>query len=431
MSTKIMKSKIMVVGMLLVGLMASACGKIAHGGDISQQNTDNQASSKSYADMTEDELSTLCEGIYDDYNNQEITYEQANEQISQILDALPVGEQRDNVYKWNNDLEDLHASKTAYDNASQKVESEDIEDTLNAMDDFKKVIEEDTLYSDAQEQIDNLAEKYYTTRTDDAQNQIEKGNYTTAIGIYKDVKAKLGSYKDIEELLENVQKTYCDSIIYEAEYDMLEGKFEAATRLVNNAIDEIGEKEELVAELERIEYYTPVNLMDVDTFYTEDDINTIVDEWDASMYDNVGNTGNKGIYFSGSMNHEACSAWLLDKKYDTLTGIFALDEYYKDKTDFDNYKCQLVIYGDGELLYTSEYMYGGIKPIEVNIDISNVDELKLGVKFEGWNVVGVGFLNPTVKNEFTLLDELTQDESVIASETDTNVDRVTSEKVGK
>lgn len=102
-----------------------------------------------------------------------------------------------------------------------------------------------------------------------------------------------------------------------------------------------------------------------------DEMTTFNGRYDKSNgYELRDNTGFE--HYHGCSFYETAE-FLLNGRYSTMSGTIALTEASKSTKSTGWYE----IYGDGKLLYTSEKMTGGILPISFNIEISNVNMLKI------------------------------------------------------
>lgn len=91
--------------------------------------------------------------------------------------------------------------------------------------------------------------------------------------------------------------------------------------------------------------------------------------------------------------------YFLDEKYNTFKGTFALD--YVDKND-DDANAQLIIYGDGNVIYTSDYIKAGSEPIDFNVDVTGYEKLMIRIfndsehSFDNEDDINFLILNPTL-----------------------------------
>ncbi len=94
----------------------------------------------------------------------------------------------------------------------------------------------------------------------------------------------------------------------------------------------------------------------------------------SGYWDNTDNTGKSHEHtLNIRCARNGSQTYLLDGKYDGLSGVFYLRQEERDTQA----KASLSIFGDGRPLWSCYDMTGGIRPVEFNIDVSGVDELKL------------------------------------------------------
>lgn len=87
--------------------------------------------------------------------------------------------------------------------------------------------------------------------------------------------------------------------------------------------------------------------------------------------DNLGNTRQETIDASRGFTN----TYLLNGQYSAISGTFFQRYNYRSSTE----ESKLLIYGDGELLYSAE-MAGGIQPTDFYVDLTGVLELKIAFK---------------------------------------------------
>ena len=103
-----------------------------------------------------------------------------------------------------------------------------------------------------------------------------------------------------------------------------------------------------------------------------------------SFYDNVGNYYASGWGGGASETDNGCD-FSLNYNYQTFSGTVVLNSEfassakysYSDRNHYDYVR--LRIYGDGALLYTSPIVVWGMEPDYFNVDVSNVNILRLEI----------------------------------------------------
>lgn len=127
----------------------------------------------------------------------------------------------------------------------------------------------------------------------------------------------------------------------------------------------------------------PLSMRRLETFTSDGDEFEWTDEWrdntDSFHHDVL-------AFYTGQFNYEnGFVSYLVDKKYTSITGTFALSFNSRDNDNEAVFK----IWGDGKLLYKSPAMTGGVLPASFNVDITNVDEIKIGVERDSMISLGL------------------------------------------
>lgn len=91
-------------------------------------------------------------------------------------------------------------------------------------------------------------------------------------------------------------------------------------------------------------------------------------EYNNRLTDNTGDVY-KNYWYPISEN----TTYLLNYKYSKLKGTYYLNNYSKDY----HHASRMLVYGDDKLLYVSEKLTAGSKPIDFSVDVSNVGVLKI------------------------------------------------------
>jgi len=93
--------------------------------------------------------------------------------------------------------------------------------------------------------------------------------------------------------------------------------------------------------------------------------------------DNLGNTYSDGLSFGYALYGDTTNyrEYVVNSLFSKIEGRFVLPDMYKNSTTKGVFK----IIGDGENLYTSQVMTGGIEPIDFSVVISDVNRLRIEV----------------------------------------------------
>lgn len=188
----------------------------------------------------------------------------------------------------------------------------------------------------------------------------------------------------INETIEKYKEEFRNEIEMQAEKKYAEGEYKSAVDVVENGLEVL--QEDLVLQ-ELKEYYEeamPVNLFDVSTLINE------VGDWaflHTNVKDNVGVIHESAWQIVASSFGDAESiTFILDKKYKTLKGNLVLSEVSKSS----KLTAYLEFVGDGKVLGVTETLTAGVRPIEFEIDVSEVRDLKIIPRYAtglGWSSI--------------------------------------------
>ena len=104
--------------------------------------------------------------------------------------------------------------------------------------------------------------------------------------------------------------------------------------------------------------------------------------------DNLGKSYVDPLCLMRSCETNYWESYMLTEDYSTFSGTLFID--YDDRDSATT--CNVRIYGDDELLYSSPTLTKGVKPISFTVDIQGVDELKLEINGKwssGYDWLGV------------------------------------------
>ncbi len=125
-------------------------------------------------------------------------------------------------------------------------------------------------------------------------------------------------------------------------------------------------------------------LNDLETLTGEIVKNTIDNiEFGGNEYNNIltSNTGDvyqNYLYSQKDGDNKNDTSYLLNYKYSRFNGTFYLAKDHKDYPHLN----RIVVYGDDKVIYTSNAITSGDKPIDFDIDVSNIGMLKIVYQFK-------------------------------------------------
>lgn len=412
-----------------------------------------------YEDLSAEEVEVLVNQMCDDYNQGLVGYEDTINPLKDVQNLLAPDTKKgviiSNSIEW---VEDMKTSKDHYNTGLNKMESDSVEDYLEAIHQFEQVIEEDSNYANAKVKVSEATELYYVGMVEKADSYCDDGKYLDAIHTYEELQ-DLYDDRDIDAKIQEVEeaykknyeeqakafineKDYANGInrykelskYFESEYDstiedleaeymqyaisssealLSQGDIEGASDIIALAKSYFGSKTDLNLQMQRIESFIPVKLEEMEPIKTQETSSCTLSLWSTSDVDNMGNsdmTGLKAYNYASRHNNTIAAQYALDGQYDRLTGTFVLHEdsknlSYDDETG-EGSGSVLVIYGDTEIIYMSDVMTGGVRPIDVDIDISGVETLSINFRTQIpmipiLSTITVGFVNPELSKTYT------------------------------
>ena len=168
-----------------------------------------------------------------------------------------------------------------------------------------------------------------------------------------------------------------------AENDASEKNYEAASAVVLQAMNSIGDDNETLNNAYN-EYrsHLPIYITEIDCMAIRGDL-TI----NETLEDNVGNTYHSSYSINGSgysskdKTYQYWADYYINGKYTTFSGTVALSPRYKDSDETKYFE----IYGDGTLLYTSPTVTNTFVPEQFSIDVSGIKVLRIYYTDAGGN----------------------------------------------
>lgn len=394
--------------------------------------------------------------IVNEYNNETITYDRAISDLDSMMSQANSDEKKNILENSRKDIEELKASKDSFEKAEKAYNEKKYEDAINL---YNAVVEIDNNYNTAQDKLTNAENEYLKAVYEQAEIYLESDKYDKAIELYnkaknvvdsdeldkkiseaeskqqtfldnqiiemektaekyideKDYINALKEYKNLYNLtgddkydvkIDGVKNAMVDYAIENAEMFLSEENYNEAKAALSQAKYNVPDDERIKDEEKRIDSLRPVDLSTVKSLSTDSHF-ARTGYYDGEVEDNIGNTYKDGSiaftsdnYYGGQEGAYATVTYYLKGEYDKIEGIFALLYDSKDTTML-NY---LNIYCDGVLVYSSEALTQGVLPINVSVDISGAQEIKLEYKWTGessrWIVSDTVFGNAVLKKNY-------------------------------
>ena len=374
--------------------------------------------------MSKGKIISTANEIVNNYNEESLDYDQASMQLNDLLSEIDDSDSEVYIQNLQELMDKLKESKTDFSAAEQAYSKADYKDAISK---YAKVISGDSNYDESVSKLAESKKKFIEIADQKAKIYLDDNKYLEAVSVNEtaqktyddntldskiaDVKQKYRTYledkakkfekdKDWASVIQtynklkdyfqdnsyevkitNAKNTCVNNAINKSEKALKKGNYNDAKSALSVAEGVVPDSKELKEQRERVNSFCPVALTDIDPFYQKTDSSYLeIDKWTAQDTDNLGNGGKSGIKIinEGARNEWVTISYMLNGEYDTLTGTFSLSYDSRDCTDEEDFGAQLVIYNDeDEMIFLTDQLLGGVEPIDVNVDISGVKELKV------------------------------------------------------
>jgi len=362
-------------GLLCCMLLTSCAGgsgfkSLVENGDYAkaaETYIDNMAGNVDRENEAVEALTEVSEKAISDYLADAIEYEEAESRLETVRLVVEEAGIDFPVAEYETRLVEAYESKIAYDSGMALIGDKNF---ISAIEQLNKVVEGDPNYESAQEEISSAAALVKEQSVAKAKRFADGGDYDGALTAIREA---LAVCPDDTELI-SLETTYSENYITKVIKDADEALVNPGTDYVKSieilapAMQKYPENTKLTEKYDYYMGFEPVSLFDFTPYMSEnDDLNI-----PKTVTDNMGNVyekalhGSPFIYVSGP--HDG--TYDIGKKYNVLSGIVAIDK------QADKSAGSLRIYGDGRLLKEVKTKQGH-KPLEINVDITGVTDLKI------------------------------------------------------
>ena len=200
---------------------------------------------------------------------------------------------------------------------------------------------------------------------------ISRGDY---LGAYQYIKERAAYDALYNGLLAKYTDNYVEFILKTAQNYADNGNYEQAVKVLKEAKREYNCTEFSTA-IDEYSAHLPINILDCHIIDEEDYVGmALAEDCFGNQYDRV--FGFKGSF---SNNEGGYAVFYLNGKYNNLSGIFVgSTELYEDM----EVDCR--IYADGELIYESEKLGRTSLPVNINLDVTGVVQLRVEYMWYTW-----------------------------------------------
>jgi len=280
------------------------------------------------------------------------------------------------------------ASRSAYMSAC---ELEQLGIYVDAVNEYRKVIENDSNYKLALDGADRCIEFYKTKLFNDSQEFVNKNDYIGAITLLKVASANFPDDAEIVSKIDIYEKAYINFVIIDADkaFETPEIDYVKSIEIINKALQYYPNNEVLNGKKQYYAEYYPVRLTDMIEY-----------ESDCQIYDTFTDSyGEKHENAICKLFYEnyGCVIYVLDGKYNKLTfTVFGNgNEYASEDLDFSIRDYSSENFDTSYYLYKGEETSGTAKAYTVEVDVTGVQLVRIWV---GSSVcIGDAMLQKTVK----------------------------------
>lgn len=336
------------------------------------------------------------DAVIEKLNSGEYDSEKAQKELDKIA-KLPkvkdsaLEEARNLVYK-------LESSEKSFNRAEEYLKDGDYYDAIY---NYDNVIEEDANYKKAQEGKSKAIDGLRNNAIEEAKSRVESYGYSSALSYLQNQYDSSDYLKDDKKILEQIN-TYADEAVKKADTDCAEGNYNDAIESLTYCTESLSDgdaKTKIQQKIDDITKNMPTALNSIDVTNGERLYNGNY----RDMTDVLGNeytSNNKKyatLYSSKYYSDEIASGeFYLGKQYAQLQGTIAVE------SGADNIKANVQILNGTKVLYTSPTLTNKSKPIDIVVDVKDVEWLTIKVSYVPKS--GNGSMN-VILNDFNFYKE--------------------------
>ena len=274
----------------------------------------------------------------------------------------------------------VHDNEAAISTAKEMVEQNDLVSAIHLIDETKNKSENGGVYD---EKLTQALVEYTNTYVKQAMNQADEfagnNNFDSAVEVLSKAKTDLPDNNTLSAKLSQVEadkKKYDlsikkEQILKEAEEAFNSQGYESALSLLQS-VSELSSDPDIKARIDEYQEYKPVSLFTLDYFDSDGEV-----YGPSDPKDNLGNRHpNSYEIHTPRTYHDAYVTYRVDGKYTHLRGTFFLLYDYRSSKSVSRFN----VYNDeGEIIYTTTITHG-VDPVDFDIDISGIKNLKIEFK---------------------------------------------------
>ena len=258
-------------------------------------------------------------------------------------------------------------------------------DYESALECFVQLPADSKQYEEALSMIAKCESKCRDMAIAEAEAFVSNADYPSAIKVLNQASALIGQDGALAELRQMYIKQYKNMMIAKADDALEKVGYQNAIAVMNEGLKVLDGDSDFQNKLEEYKSYAPVFLSPKDAYAVNKYMNTKVSN-ENLLTDNYGTTYTPERVISNrsytGYSDAGCIEYHLNAQYRTLTGILYVPDV--SKSIQNPHKLPYVqIWGDGVLLFEiKSFMYKD-KPMELCVDVSNVEFVEIRM-YGGW-----------------------------------------------
>ena len=339
----------------------------------------------------DDALDTLnrIDTAWDDYENVEnVRLEAVKGQLKvKLAEYEAAGNYQAIISMINENVTDINADaevKSAYESAVQNYKAEAISsaEEYAAAGDYTSARSALTVAQNFIGEAVEISEKLKEINQKEVLEVVlayeAEENYEDAITYLDDKSDIVSGSADLQAKQSAYIEKYRANVIKEASNAYKKNGYEAAVSLLNSALKVLTNDSSLLSEREKYEGYAPVSLYNVTWFYDgHEEVYGAYRQDNTTLTDKLGNTYAQAIRYVWSGGDGCEDIYYTDGQYSRFTAVLFVPSQRDAWADDHNEDLRFYVYGDGKLLYQSPRMHSKHLPVEIEIDITGVEQLSI------------------------------------------------------
>lgn len=230
----------------------------------------------------------------------------------------------------------------------------------------------------------------------EAEAYVASNDYANGINVLRTALAKIGQNDELSATLSVYENTYKENVLGQVDAVYSQSGYDAVVAFLKEAMDILPTDNAVANEYELWKSRQPMLLTDLEPF--SKDLN-------ANINSSLHEVDNYGSVYASNLGLEGWSSieYYIGSDYSKLTCTLYITENAKgyDEEAYAGSWSNLTIsiYGDDVLLYTKTGFNTKDKPLDISVDVKDVEFLKIVSSNNGfiyWYGVAVGIGNPTL-----------------------------------